>query len=63
MSVAAVRDSSFVTAFEFLGAYGFIAENEEAVKEALRRLVHDDKGFKLIILSEKFADCTRYCSP
>lgn len=57
MSIAAVGDSAFVTAFEFLGAYGFIAEDEDKVKIVLKRLM-DDEDFKIIILSERFAKAT-----
>lgn len=58
MSVAAVGDSSFVAAFEFSGAYGFVAEKEEEVKETLKTLVNDDEMFKIIILSERFTLAT-----
>lgn len=58
MSVAAIGDTSFITAFEFMGAYGFLAEEEGEVKNVLRRLLNEDEKFKIIIISERFAKAT-----
>ena len=50
--------SSFVTYFELAGAEGFNAENAEEAGRIVNSLIKQ-KGFEVIILSERFAKETK----
>lgn len=56
MSVAVLGRSDFVTAFEFVGAYGFRIKEGEA-EEMVKKLLNDG-SFELIILPEEFVKVT-----
>ncbi len=58
MSIAVIGDHTFITAFEFIGAYGFLAADENTVIETLKKLLDEDDKFKIIIISERFSQAT-----
>jgi vacuolar-type H+-ATPase subunit F/Vma7 len=57
MSVAVIGPSSFITAFELIGAKGYESSSGKAVAETLLKLVEEGK-FNLILIPERFSKDT-----
>lgn len=57
LKVAAIGDRVFVSGFMLVGAEGFEAGSEEEAMKLVKDL--EEAGYGLIILPERFVECTR----
>ncbi|MEM2964319.1 MAG: V-type ATP synthase subunit F [Candidatus Bathyarchaeia archaeon] len=57
MKVAAVGDRFFISGFMMVGAEGFEAESDDEALKLVKEL--ESAGYGLVILPERFVECTR----